>query len=125
MLPKGSTKCTVTKEEFIEKLYEYNGCAYRVYTELKVPYSLYCKWRDEDPDFAFAIEDSKKKGIQFAENKMFDLIANGNEKMIRFLLSAKGGYTTKKEIVVDSKSVVDVNTAIDSIKQELENEPDK
>lgn len=113
-----------TKEELMEKIIEYHGNCYRAYTELGCPYSQYLKWC-EDEDFKECIEKARKKGVQFAENKLFELIEAGNDKLLKFYLSAKGGYTTKKEIVVDSKSVVDVNTAIDSIKQELENEPDK
>lgn len=108
-----------TKDELLAKIIEYNGNAYRAYTELNCPYSQYLRWC-EDPDFKEGVEQARKKGVQFAENKLFELIEAGNEKLIKFFLSAKGGYTTKKELVVDSKSVVDVNAAIDSIKKEID-----
>lgn len=110
----------VTKEIYLEALEKNLGNAYATYHELNLPYNVYCQWREEDPDFAEACEKAKYQMVKFAENKMMDLIANGNEKMVRFLLSAKGNYTTKKEISIDSKNVVDVNQAIDSIKNELE-----
>lgn len=110
----------VTKEAFLECLNQNLGNAYATYTSLGVPYTVYQRWREEDPDFAEKCDKAKWQMVTFAENKMMDLIANGNEKMVRFLLSAKGNYTTKKEISIDSKNVVDVNQAIDTIKQDLQ-----
>lgn len=110
----------ITKEIFMEKLHENLGNAYATYTSLGVPYTTYMRWREEDPDFAQKCDDAKWQMVVFAENKMMDLINNGNEKMVRFLLSAKGNYTTKKEISIDSKNVVDVNQAIETIKQDLQ-----
>lgn len=110
----------VTKEVFLEKLQENLGNAYATYTGLHLPYNVYLEWKETDPDFAEKCEKAKYQMVVFAENKMMDLIANGNEKMVRFLLSAKGNYTTKKEISIDSKNVVDVNQAIESIKTELQ-----
>ena len=110
----------VTKEIYLEKLQENLGNAYATYTGLGLPYNVYLEWKDTDPDFAEKCEKAKYQMVTFAENKMMDLIKNGNEKMVRFLLSAKGNYTTKKEISIDSKNVVDVNQAIDSIKTELQ-----
>lgn len=126
---KPITQCT--KEELLAKIIEYNGNAYRAYTELNCPYSQYRKWCAEDPDFKAGIEEARKKAVQFVEDRMFCFL-NGSKgddqtqaRMIQFFLKCRGNYSEKKEIVLDSKSVVDVNTAIDSIKQELENEPDK
>lgn len=111
----------VTKESFLEKLEENMGNAYKTYTELRLPYNVYVQWKNEDSDFAEKCEAAKYQMVEFAEDKMKELIKNGNEKMIRFLLSCKGkGYSVKKEISIDSKNVVDVNQAIDSIKDELQ-----
>ena len=60
--------CKVTKEEFLVKLFEYKGNAYKTYTEMGVPYSLYLEWR-EDPKFEEELQKSRKKMIEFAENK--------------------------------------------------------
>ncbi len=117
----GTTKCKVTQKEFLEKLTEYRGNAYRTYTELGVPYSLYLKWR-EDPKFEEELQKARTKLIEFAENKLDDLIEAGNEKMIKFLLATKGGYTEKKEVTLNSTNVVDINTALDEIRSELSTE---
>lgn len=117
-------KNACTKEELMAKIIEYHGNCYRAYTELGCPYSQFLKWC-EDEDFKQCIEDARKKGVQFAENKLFELIEQGNDRLLRFYLSAKGGYSTKKEIVIDAKNVVDVNAAIENIKTELQEEPDK
>jgi hypothetical protein len=117
----GKTNCKVTKEEFLEVLVANNGNAYKTYTDMGVPYSLYLRWR-EDPEFEEALQKSRKRGIEFAENKLFDLIEAGNERMIRFLLASKGGYSEKKEVTLNSTNTVDINTALDEIKKDLETE---
>ena len=112
-------KNACTKQELMEKIIEYHGNCFRAYTDLGCPYSQYLKWCEDD-DFRQCIEDARKKGVQFAENKLFELIEQGNDRLLRFFLSAKGNYSVKKEISIDSKNVVDVNQAIDSIKEELQ-----
>ena len=114
----GTTKCKVTQKEFLEKLTEYRGNAYRTYTEMGVPYSLYLKWR-EDPKFEEALQKARTKLIEFAENKLDDLIEAGNERMIRFFLSCKGGYSEKREVTLNSTNTIDINTALEDIKREL------
>lgn len=130
-MPKNPYKSLdVTKEQFLELLEKYNGNLYRVYTELELPYNRFAQWREEDEEFAAAIDKIKNKTKQWVEDKMFEFIAGtkgdaqSQGRMIQFYLRSHG-YNEKKEIVLDSKSVVDVNTAIDSIRNELENEPDK
>lgn len=117
----GTTICKVTPKEFLKKLTEYRGNAYRTYTEMGVPYSLYLKWR-EDPEFEEELQKARKKLIEFAENKLDDLIDAGNEKMIRFLLATKGGYTETKNINanVSGSNTVDLNVVLDEIKKDLE-----
>lgn len=115
----GSTICKVTKKEFLAQLYENNGNAYRTYTEMGVPYSLYLKWR-EDPEFEEELQKTRKKTVEFAENKLQDLIEAGNERMIRFFLSCKGGYSERKEVTLNTTNTVDLNVALDEIKKELE-----
>lgn len=117
----GTTKCKVTQKEFLEKLNEYRGNAYRTYTELGVPYSVYLKWR-KDPKFEEELQKARTKLIEFAENKLDDLIEAGNEKMIRFFLSCKGGYSEKKEVTLNTTNTVDLQLALNEIKKELETE---
>ena len=117
----GKTNCKVTKKEFLAQLYENNGNAYKTYTEMGVPYSLYLKWR-EDPQFEEELQKTRKKTVEFAENKLQDLIEAGNERMIRFFLSCKGGYSERKEVTLNTTNTVDLNVALDEIKKELETE---
>ena len=125
-MPKNPYKSLdVTKEQFLEKLEEYNGNLYRVYTELKLPYNRFAQWREEDEEFSAAIEKIKNKTKQWVEDKMFEFIAGSKgdpqsqARMIQFYLRSHG-YAEKKEISIDSKNVVDVNQAIESIKTELQ-----
>lgn len=113
------SKCKVTKEEFIEKLIENKGVAYKTYHELNVPYSVYWKWLNTDDEFAEQVKRAREITIQYAETKMLDLIERGDGHMIRFLLATKGGYNTTKNVNVTSSNTVDVNGIIDDIKQDL------
>lgn len=110
----------VSKEDFLEKLEEKHGNIYAAYTELGLYWKIINDWRDSDPDFEAAVVKIQKSGVTYAENKLWELIDKGDGKLLKFYLACKGGYSEKKTIELDSRSVIDVQSAIDSIKAELE-----
>lgn len=117
-MPKRSNY-KVTKEQFLEKLYENNGNAYKTYTDLKIPYNMYYDWRKTDPDFNAKVEKSREKATEFVENKLWQAIEKGDPKMIKFYLSTVGGYAEKKKVEISSGDTIDINAAIESIKSDL------
>lgn len=119
-MPKNT--CKVTKEQFLERLFENNGNAFKSYTELNMPYSMYWKWLSTDEDFKAKVEESRKKQVQWVESKLFQGIANGDAGLIKFYLNCKGGYVSQKNVTAEVKSdnTVDINSALDEIKNELD-----
>lgn len=113
------SKCKVTKQEFIEKLLECNGNAYKAYTELGVPYSTYYKWKKEDEEFAQQVEETRKKQIEWVESRLFKGIEEGDSSLIKFYLNCVGGYVSNKNVQVQSTNTVDVNSIIDDLKKDL------
>lgn len=109
----------ITKEMFLEELEKCNGNCYRAYTNLGLPYNRYYDWRKEDPEFDAACERLQFAMVKYAEDKMFELIGQGDRQLIRFYLNTMGGYSEKKQIDVNSTNVVDVNQTINDIKNEL------
>lgn len=109
----------ITKAMFLEELASQNGNCYRAYTNLGLPYNRYYAWRKEDPEFDEACEKAQKAMVKFAEDKMFELIGEGDRHMIKFYLNCKGGYSEKKQIDVNSSNTVDINAALNDIKNEL------
>lgn len=112
----------ITKEEFLAELAKQNGNCYRAYTNLGLPYLRYYQWRKEDPEFNKEVENLQNCMIHVVEDRMFELIKEGNAGLVKFYLSAKGGYTEKRQIDVNTTNVVDVNQTINDIRNELENE---
>lgn len=110
----------ITKSMFLEELERQKGSCYAAYNKLGLPYGRYYKWRKEDPEFDKACAEMQNSMVEFAEQRMYDLIAEGNPVLLKFFLSARGNYTEKKQIEVNSTNTVDVNEAILDIKQELE-----
>lgn len=115
----------ITKERFLEELEKNYGNCSKTYTTLGISYKRYDKWRKEDPEFNAAVKALQKRTVEWVENKMFQFI-NGEvgdpktqERMIRFYLNARGGYTENKNLNVNSSNTVDINTTIEEIKQEL------
>lgn len=109
----------VTKEDFLAELEKQNGNCYRAYTNLGLPYTRYYRWRKEDPDFNEAVENLQLGMVQVVEDRMFQLIQEGNAGLVKFYLSAKGNYAEKKQIEINSSNTVDINTALNDIKEEL------
>ena len=120
----------MTKEQFLELLTENNGNLYATYTALKLPYNRFAQWREEDKEFAEAIEKIKNRTKEWVESKMFDFISGtagdsqSQARMVQFYLKTQCGYSETKRIEADiqSANTVDVDATIKSIKEELENE---
>lgn len=109
----------ITKEQFLEKLYENNGNAYKTYTEMGLSYNTYYDWRKTDKEFDAKVVKSREKAVEFVENKLWDAIKKGDTKMIKFFLSTVGGYAEKKKVEISSGDTIDINAAIESIKSDL------
>lgn len=118
-MPRNKEIINCTKEEFIERLYANHGNAYKTYAELGVPYSQYRDWRNEDPEFEKAVQDSRREARNYVECKLWEHIQEGDKEMIKFYLKTQGGYSEKKQIELKSDNTVDLKQAIADIKQEL------
>lgn len=120
----------MTKEQFLELLNENNGNLYATYTALKLPYNRFAQWREEDKEFAEAIERIKNKTKEWVESKMFQFIdgtigdPQTQARMTQFYLKTQGGYSETKRVEADinTSGAVDVDATIKSIKEELESE---
>lgn len=110
----------ITKEMFLEELERQKGSCYAAYNKLGLAYSRYYKWRKEDPEFDEACRAMQNSMVEFAEQRMYDLIDEKNVHMLKFFLSARGNYSEKKEIKIDSNNTIDVNQALEDIKKELQ-----
>ena len=110
----------ITKAQFLEKLRENRGNQYKSYTELGLPYTRYWNWLQTDEAFKSEVEKATQIAVNFAESKLNDAIANGDMRAITFFLRCKGGYSDKHQIEVKTDSTIDVNAAIESIKQDLQ-----
>lgn len=117
-MPRKKEVLICTKEEFVKRLYENHGNAFKTYSELGVPYSQYRDWR-EDPEFEKAVQDSRREARNFVESKLWEHIQNGDKEMIKFWLKCRGGYSETKILEVNSTNTVDINQTIEDIKEEL------
>lgn len=109
----------ITKEMFLEELERQKGSCYAAYNKLGLSYTRYYKWRKEDPEFDKACREMQNSMVEFAEQRMYDLIAEGNPVLLKFFLSARGNYAEKKQIDVNSSNTIDINAALSDIKEEL------
>ena len=118
-MPRKKEVILCTKEEFIERLYANHGNAYKTYSELGVPYSQYRDWREEDPEFEKAVQDSRREARNYVECKLWEHIQGGDKEMIKFYLKTQCGYSETKVLEVNSTNTVDVNSIVNDIKNEL------
>jgi hypothetical protein len=110
-----------TKADFLKRLFENNGNAYKTYTEMGLPYSQYRIWLTDEA-FAKEVEAARKKCTEFVESQFYNKLKEGDLKAIMFYLKTRGGYTEKKDINITSDNTVDVTATLESIKKELESE---
>lgn len=114
--PLKKIKCT--KAEFLAKLFEYNGNAARTYRELGVPYTQYRMWL-QDESFAKEVEKAREKTYDFVVDKFMEKLESGNLQAILFYLKTQGGWSEKKDIKVSTDQSIDINAAIESIREDL------
>ena len=117
-MPRKKKIVNITKAEFLEKLRENRGNQYKTYTEVGLPYSQYYVWL-QDEAFKAEVEKAVQIAVNFAESKLGDAIAQGNIRAIEFFLRCKGGYSDKRQIEVTTDQSIDINAAIESIKEDL------
>lgn len=107
-----------TKAQFLQELLKNNGNAYRTYTALQIPYSQYRLWL-KDESFAEEVKKSREKTTEFVVDKFMEKLESGNLQAILFYLKTQGGWSEKKDVRISTDSTIDVNAAIESIKQDL------
>ena len=90
------------KQKIFLEIYEKNACNITVASKkAQVGRRTYYAWRAQSARFKQACEDVESSLVDFAENKVIELIKQGNTKMIEIFLKAKGrerGYVDKAEV---------------------------
>ena len=110
----------VTKAMYLEKLIEMNGVNEAARTALGLSYHIYYNWRKTDPAFDKAVKEAMSKQVEFVENKFMEKLKEGNLTALIFYLKTHG-WNERKELKVESDNQIDINAALESIKDDLQN----
>lgn len=122
-----------TKKAMLVALEKTYGRVSRACKMVDIARSTHYNWMNDDPDYKRAVDDINEMAIDFAEEKMYDLIDGAqyealdkdgqihslkdkpNATAIIFLLKTKGkhrGYIEKQEIDMNVQPVV-IQSAVD------------
>lgn len=108
----------ITKAMYLEKLIELDGNNRAAQQALGLSYNVYYSWRKTDPSFDKAVKEAMQKQIEFVESKFYEKLKEGNMSALIFFLKTHG-WNERKELKVESDSQIDINAAIESIKEDL------
>lgn len=89
------------KKKILDGLTRNLGILTPVLKTLKLSYTTYRKWYNEDIEFRNNVLNIKEIAIDFVESKLFDNIKNGDKTSIIFYLKTIGkhrGYIEKTEV---------------------------
>ncbi len=99
---KKSTKQALSnKELLIEALAKTKGIIATACKSVNVSRRTFYNWKEEDPEFAEAVEEIMENQIDTVESKLIDNIESGDTTAIIFYLKTKGrkrGYGDKLEV---------------------------
>jgi len=95
----------IRKNEVLQALAESLGNVSQACKAAGVSRQTFYRWKSEEKTFRDAVEEQNDVALDFAEQKLFELIAAGSERATIFLLKTRGkhrGYTERIEPKVSS-----------------------
>lgn len=99
--PYTKTKQKQLKENFLEALKKSGGVVTPASNAVGISRQTYYNWRQEDPEFAAACDETLELALDLAESALLRNIQAGDTKAIKFFLICKGksrGYDMRQEI---------------------------
>lgn len=96
---------TGRKKKFIEKFKKTLGNVTATCEAIKIARATYYNWRDEDPEFRAAADETAESVLDMAESSLYKQVQSGNPTATIFLLKCKGakrGYVEKQQIDVNA-----------------------
>lgn len=89
------------KSKFIELFARKNANISETCLAMNMSRQTFYNWKNDDEDFAKAVDEVQESMIDFAESKLLENIKDNKETSIIFYLKTKGksrGYTERQEI---------------------------
>ena len=108
----------ITKAMYLEKLVELDGNNRATQQALGLSYNVYYNWRKTDPAFDKEVKAAMQKQVEFVESKFYEKLKEGNMSALIFFLKTHG-WNERKELKVESDNQIDINAAIESIREDL------
>lgn len=102
-------KQRMTKQQVLEAIPGSLGINANVYRKLNISRSAFLRYRQRWPEVQQAMDEELNHGIDFAENKLMQLIQQGDFKAISFFLERRGanrGWGQQREIQLNSNGLV-------------------
>lgn len=103
--PYNKTRTKQLREAFIEALKKSGGIVSPACQAIGIARSTYYEWRQADPDFAKACDETLELALDLAESALLRNIQAGDTKAIKFYLMCKGksrGYDPRQEIDINA-----------------------
>lgn len=91
----------VKKRDFLKELVKAKGIVTKACEAVGMPRSTYYLWYNSDPEFKEECDSINDVVLDFAEDKLYKLVDQGDTTATIFLLKTRGkkrGYVEKQEI---------------------------
>jgi hypothetical protein len=102
-----TNKTNTNKKRFLDALENHLGIVKDACIATGLSRTQFYKWKNDDPDFAAAVEEVEESVLDFVESKLLHNIRKGKEVSILFFLKTRGkkrGYSEKPEAEKDFKN---------------------
>lgn len=107
------------KQQFIEQFELSRGLLVESANRIGVNHKSIYRWIENDKEFAEKIEEIKKRANEFVEGQLMHLIEEGRASAIFFYLKCKGGYSETNRLEIANKNDIDINAAIEELRQQI------
>lgn len=111
------TKSDILKKEIIKALEKSLGIVTTACKNVGIARSTFYDWYNNDLEFKIDVDEIGEVGLDFAESKLFEQIADNNSTATIFFLKTKGkkrGYVERQEVV----QRVDIETELQELSDE-------
>ena len=124
---KTSDKTNSNKKKVLDCLEKSLGVVTTACNKANISRTQFCKWYNEDAEFAAKVREIDDIVLDFAESQLYAQVSGGNTAAILFLLKTKGkkrGYVERTEISGVDGEKIDFNIQVIQGEKILPFEPD-
>lgn len=107
------------KKLFLDAMQESRGLICTSIRAAGISKQTLYKWKAEDKEFSDKIDDIKDETKEWVQGRLLTLIENGSTVATIFFLKTQCGWKESQKLEVENVNDIDVQAAINEIKEQM------